>query len=124
VTVAAWLLVLMMWAGASALALLVSLLVTSPQAIGPVGVTLWFVVLYTFMAAVAALAGYAAKTFLRLHATDAARLRYSWRQGMLVGGWLTALLAFSSLHQLNLLDAILLALLLGIVEVYVRFRWP
>jgi hypothetical protein len=34
------------------------------------------------------------------------------------------LLALSSLHQLSSLDGILLALLLGIVEVYVRLRWP
>jgi hypothetical protein len=81
-------------------------------------------VLFLALAAILTLAIYTAKTFLRLHITSAGRLRYSWRQGLLASGWLTGMLALSSLRQLGLLDAILLALLLVIVEVYVRFRWP
>jgi len=79
---------------------------------------------YAPLASLVTLGLYAAKTYLRLHSTGAARLRYSWRQGLLVAGWLAGLLALSSLNQLGLLDAILLGILLVIIEVYVRFRWP
>jgi hypothetical protein len=105
-------------------ALVLSLVFTNPIAIGPLGVTLWFVVLFLTLASMITLALYTMKTFLHLHTSGAARLRYSWRQGLLVGGWAAGLLSLSSLHQLGVLDVILLALLLVIVEVYVRFRWP
>lgn len=115
---------LIIWSLLAMAGLILSLFLTNPLQLGPLGVTLWFVVLFWDLASIAALALYAAKAFLHVHAGGSSRLRYSWRQGLLVGGWVTGLLALSSLHQLGLLDAILLALLLGIVEVYVRFRWP
>ena len=92
--------------------------------IGPLGVTLWFVVLFLTLTSLLALVFFAAKSYLRLHATGASRLRYSWRQGMLVGAWIVGMLSLSSLRQLGALDAILLGILLVIIEVYVRFRWP
>jgi hypothetical protein len=124
VTVLGYLSLLIIGSLAAVAGLVLSVLLTSPAAVGPLGVTVWFVVLFLGLAAVITLALYTAKTFLHLHATGAARLRYSWRQGLLVGGWATGLLSLSSLRQLGALDAILLALLLVIVEVYVRLRWP
>jgi hypothetical protein len=124
VTVLGWLSVLIIWSLIGTVAMVLSLVFANPVAIGPVGVTLWFVVLYLVLSSILALGLYTIKTFLHLHPTGAGRLRYAWRQGMLLSGWITGLLALSSLHQLGLLDAILLALLLLIVEVYVRFRWP
>jgi hypothetical protein len=115
---------LIFWVLLASTGLILSLMKTNPLAIGPLGVTLWFVILFWDVAALIALALFAAKSFMHVHAAAPSRLRYSWRQGLLVGGWVTGLLALSSLHQLGVLDAILLALLLGIVEVYVRFRWP
>lgn len=115
---------LIIWALTAIVGLLLSVLLTNPLSIGPIGVTLWFVVLYLGLSAVFALALYGAKTFLRIHSASAARLRYSWRQGLLVSGWVAGLLALNTLRQLSGLDAILLAILLLIVEVYVRFRWP
>jgi hypothetical protein len=115
---------LVVWSLVATAGVVLSLFLTNPLQLGPLGVTLWFVVLFWDLAALAALILYATKTFLHVHAAAPSRLRYSWRQGLLAGGWITGLLALSSLHQLGLLDAILLALLLGIVEVYVRFRWP
>ncbi len=124
VTVVGWLsvLVLSLIIGAAAIGL--SLVFTNPLGLGPLGVTLWFLVLLVTMAAAICLVLYAVKWFLHVHATGLNRLRYSWRQGLLASGWVTGLLALSSLHQLSTLDGILLALLLGIVEVYVRLRWP
>lgn len=115
---------LCVWAAGVGVALIVSLVITSPVAIGPVGVTLWFIAVLTEAAVVATLALYGIKTYLHLHATQAIRLRYSWRQGWLIGGWAAGLLALNSLQQLGIKDAILLGLLLSIVEVYVRLRWP
>ncbi len=115
---------LCVWAAGVGLTLIVSLFATNPAAIGPVGVTLWFVAVLTEAAAAATLALYLGKSYFHLHATQAHRLRYSWRQGWLLGGWATALLALNSLQQLGIKDAILLGLLLAIVEVYVRLRWP
>ena len=115
---------LVAWGAVSAVALVISLMYTNPVAIGPIGVTVWFVVFFAAMAAWFSLAFYLAKSFMHVHATGVARLRYSWRQGLLLSGWGTGLLALSSLRQLGLLDAILLGLLLVIVEIYVRFRWP
>ena len=92
--------------------------------IGPVGVTVWFLVAYATLSAVFTLAIFVAKHYLRLHTTAIGRLRYSQRQGMLVAGLVVGCLALSSLKQLSWQDAILLGLILAIVEVYVRFRWP
>ena len=122
--VVGWLSVLIVWAVVSSLGLILSLLYTNPSGLGPLGVTLWFVTVFLCLSAVFALGLYVAKSFMRVHATNLARLRYAWRQGMLMGGWVTGVLALGSLRQLSVLDAILLALLLLIVEVYVRLRWP
>ncbi len=120
-----YLTILMIWGAGSTVLLVLSLLLTNPLAIGPVGVTIWFVLLLGCLSALVTLALYGVKTFLHVHDGAAvSRLRYSWRQGLLIGGWATGVLALGSLHQFNIRDAILLGLLLAIVEVYVRFRWP
>lgn len=124
VTVFNKLLILMVWSGIAGTGLVLSVLFTNPVTIGPIGVTLWFVILFTGFGAAFSLAFYMAKTFLHLHVANVNRLRYAGRQGLLVSAWVTGLLALSSLRQLSLLDAILLALFLVIVEIYVRFRWP
>jgi len=124
VSVLGWLVLLLVSVVVATTGLLLSLFATNPLAIGPLGVTVWFVVVFCDLSAIITLIFYAAKVFLHLHASGYTRLRYSWRQGLLVGGWISGMLALSSLHQLGPLDGILLALLLVIVEIYVRFRWP
>jgi hypothetical protein len=124
VTVRGWISLLVAWGLVSAVGLAASLAYTNPSAIGPAGVTLWFVVLFASLSSWFSVGLYLSKRFMHLHATGVSRLRYSWRQGLLLSGWGTGLLALSSLRQLSILDAILLGLLLVIVEVYVRFRWP
>ena len=104
--------------------LVLSLFFTSPTVIGPVGVTVWFVVFYLTLAGWLSLLLYVVKLYLHLHSASVQRLRYSFRQGMLIGALLTGVLALSSLKQLSLLDVILLGLILVIIEVYMRFRWP
>ena len=122
--VLAWLSLLVIGTASGVVVLGLSLLFTNPLSLGPLGVTLWFLLLFGTMATTMCLVLYAAKSFLHVHGTNLGRLRYSWRQSMLLSGWATGLLALSSLHQLSGLDAILLALLVVIVEIYVRLRWP
>ncbi len=124
VTVRAWLTVLIFWSAAAAIGLVLSLTLTSPAALGPLGVTAWFVFAFVGLASMLTLGLYALKSYLRLHSTNVGRLRYSWRQGLLMGAWVIGMLGLSSLRQLGVLDAILLGILLVIVEVYMRFRWP
>lgn len=112
------------WSVVAALGLVLSLVLTTPRALGPAGVTFWFVWAYGGLAAMFTLGLYGLKSYLRLHNTNVGRLRYSWRQGLLLAAWVVGMLALSSLGQLGLLDAILLGILLLIVEVYMRFRWP
>lgn len=114
----------MVTAVAGAALLLLSVIFTSPSALGPIGVTIWFVLLFVSTAAMSTVGLFVSKRYLRWHDSDVARLRYSQRQGLLIAGWLTGCLALSSLKQLGWLDAILLGLILLIVEIYVRFRWP
>jgi hypothetical protein len=124
VTVLGWLVLLLVWTLVSSTLVVLGLLVTNPVMIGPAGVTVWFLLVLSGMAAGLTLLLYSVKTYLHVHTAAGNRLRYSWRQGMLIAGWGTGMLALSSLRQLGFLDAILLALLLVIVEVYVRLRWP
>lgn len=123
-TVLAWLSLLLLGAVGGSILIGLSLLATNPLSLGPLGVTLWFLIVLATLAAAVCLVLYVVKWFLHVHATGLSRLRYSWRQGLLVAGWTVSLIALSSLHQLSSLDAILLAILLGIVEMYVRLRWP
>ena len=115
---------LLMWAVVGTTVLGLSMLLTSPLVIGPVGVTIWFVVFLLTLATDLALLLYVVKGFLHIHDSPVSRLRYSWRQGLLLSFGLTGLLALSSLQQFSIRDAILLGLLLLIAEIYVRFRWP
>ena len=111
-----------LWTALAGGGLIVSLLATNPSSIGPLGVTLWFIALLTAAAGALTLGLYGTKTYLHLHATGIQRLRYSGRQGLLFGSWLTIILAMSSLRQFNLRDALLLALILGVAELYMRLR--
>jgi hypothetical protein len=114
---------LIAWTVVAGLGIVLSLFVTNPLAIGPLGVTLWFLLLLSVLAAGFTLALYGIKTYLHVHDGAARnRFRYSWRQGWLLAGWGVGILAMGSLHQFSLRDAILLGLLLGIIEVYMRFR--
>lgn len=124
VTSLGYLSLLVIWSLISSVVVVLSLLVTNPLTIGPIGVTIWFIILLSMLFSLSTVLLYFIKTYLHIHDNPSNRLRYSVRQGMLIGGWLAALLALSSLDQLGLRDAILLGLLLVIVELYARFRWP
>lgn len=106
-------------------ALLLSMLLTSPASIGPAGVTLWFLALGLVLAANIALINYELlmrfgkeTTKLTKHKTIMSCLRH----GLLLGGGLAILLALSSLQQLDSRDVALVAVLIILVEFYLRTR--
>jgi hypothetical protein len=95
---------------------------TTPQAVGPNRVTLWFLSLLLALTGVASLILLITKRYLLPEST----LRVIWyaslRQGFLVAGWVTTMLGLSSLRQLTLRDGFLTAVLLLLVELYVRLK--
>lgn len=98
---------------------LITLVSFSPSTIGPIGVTLWFLMLLAALSSLAALVSYlVANTASKNQASNTT----AWRRGFFIGGYLTILLALSSLQQLNFRDAILLALLLVLTEFYMVMR--
>jgi len=112
------------WAITAGVLLAASVLAINPSGLGPAGVTAWFVLLLSWLAAVTALLLFMLKTYFHVGDGRSMRWRYSWRQGLLLAGWLTGMLALSSLRQLGWRDAIITGVILILTEVYVRFRWP
>ena len=122
--VSRYLTVMLVWSIVSGFFLMLSLVRTNPALIGPVGITVWFLILFSWIFSVSTVALFGAKSYLKVHGTWRQRFRYSRRQGVLTAGWLIGILAFSSLRQLSWQDVILTGLLLVFIEAYVRLRWP
>lgn len=108
-------------AGAIALAVFM-MLATTPLGIGPLGVTAWFLIALVGSTAVAAILIYAVEARLQQKLPVKRRMAESTRRGLFIGGFITIILAFSSLKQLNMRDIFLMALLLLLVEFYVTAR--
>lgn len=108
--------------GGAFAACLAAALITTPTAIGPVGVTGWFIALLIGLSCLIAVPAYLVEKRLRPNAKKAALMYNSLRRGLFVGGYGTVLLALSSLQQLGVRDALLLAALLILVEFYMVTR--
>lgn len=106
----------------SGIAVVVCVIATNPLRIGPLGVTLWFVALLGLIQGLVALGLIEAKKRLLPTLGEHKRVTSSWRQGLLIGGDATMLLALSSLRQLGWRDVILLTGLLALIEFYLRAR--
>jgi hypothetical protein len=106
-------------------ALFFSMLVTNPTDLGPTLVTLWFVGFWVVLSSCLALAKYELVARFGKEATKVNRHKMvitSVRHGALIGAGLTILLALSSLQQLDIRDVGLVAVLLVLIEVFVRAR--
>jgi hypothetical protein len=114
-------LILLTAIGASAAAVS-GLLLTNPAQVGPAGVTIWFVTLLVAMSATLALSLFIGKFFLWPQASRRTQLSNSWRQGLLMGGTITILIALQSLRQLSSRDILLISLLVLLIEFYFRTR--
>jgi hypothetical protein len=101
---------------------LLAIFVTNPLKIGPLGVTFWFVALLIFMQGVFTFCLLGAKRRMFPTLGEHKIVTSSWRQGLLIGGWVVMLLALSSLRQLGWRDVVLLTGLLGLLEFYFRAR--
>ncbi len=95
---------------------------TNPGSLGPVGVTVWFLALWGMMAGVLGFLFYVAKSHVFNDTLPSERLAGSFRQGLLIAGAGSVLLALSSLRQLSLRDAILVLILTVLIEFYFRTR--
>ncbi|TAK88924.1 hypothetical protein EPO04_02320 [Patescibacteria group bacterium] len=105
--------------GAGALAICgLVLIATTPAAIGPFGVTLWFVALLVGLASWIAVAAFVAERKLRPKASKNQLITNSVRRGLLLGGYVVVLLGLSSLQQLSIRDVLLLALFVILIEFY------
>jgi hypothetical protein len=107
-----------MTAAVAAVILALLVVATTPLTLGPLGVTAWFLVALVGISSLVALVAYGLS--LRFHSSlkHGQQVANSWRRGVLVGGYLTIVLALSSLKQLNIRDLILLLILLILVEFY------
>ncbi len=103
-------------------AVIVELVAYNPTALGPVGVTVWFLGLFLALQGGMTLGLYRLKRRYQDVISPTKRFMSSWRQGLIIGGTTVILLALSSLRQLSLRDAGLLALLGLLIEFYGRTR--
>jgi hypothetical protein len=99
-----------------------TLFITNPASIGPVGVTLWFLALLAALTGGLSLVLFWFKRLVRSHHTESRQLQVAARQATLIALGLVIFLALSSLRQLSLGDVVLVALLLGLSEFYLRAR--
>ena len=106
----------------AALGVTATLFLTNPTAIGPLGVTIWFLGLLVAGGGLFTLILYYFKSFLHLHHSDWHRFHFAWRQGLLLAMALAIFLALSSLRQLSRGDIVLVSILLLLVEFYFRTR--
>ncbi|MFI5240664.1 MAG: hypothetical protein ACHQUB_03070 [Candidatus Saccharimonadia bacterium] len=97
-----------------------SVVLTNPLKIGPIGVTIWFIALLISIQGFVSLLLMLLKSRFFQNIGRHKLVTSSWRQGLLVGGDLTILIALSSLRQLSWLDVILLTALFIFVEIYFR----
>lgn len=98
------------------LALGVSMVLTTPNELGPFGLTIWFVVFLIGLVSVLTLGFY---RFGKGRGSRAGFMR-ALRRGFLAGIWITGILALSSLRQLSLRDIILLTVLVLAVDFYMQ----
>lgn len=98
------------------LALGVSMVLTTPNELGPFGLTIWFVAFLIGLVSVLTLG------FYRLGKGRGSRAGFmrALRRGFLAGIWITGILALSSLRQLSLRDIILLTVLVLAVDFYMQ----
>ncbi len=104
-------------------ALVASTFAITPKSIGPIGVTVWFLILLLVAADLVACSLFRLKLKIpRIQNTAEKLLQNSWRQGWLIGGVIVAVLALSSLRQLTWRDAGLILAVMLLVEVFLRSR--
>lgn len=100
--------------------IILSLSLTTPANLKPPGVTVWFLVLMVALSSVVALLLDTIKRLFGPKKPEGRSFKPSQRQGVIVGIWLSIILALSSLRQLSLRDVFITGLIAIIIELYLR----
>ncbi len=111
-----------MTAAASSIVALLLMVATSPTAIGPFGVTGWFLLAFVALSGWITLGLYWLSGRLQHAVVSSKRLKTAGRRGTLIAAVLTVWLGLSSLAQLTPRDIILTLILAILVEFYFRGR--
>lgn len=90
---------------------------TTPQQVGPAGVTLWFLIVLLFLASIFALALYG-KSIWGTRDMSAGFMTRIMRNSLIIAGACVVGLALSSLRTLSLRDAALVGASCGIILLY------
>ena len=99
--------------------ILTAAVLTTPDRLGPFGITVWFTGLLLVLGGVLTLILYNLRRGAR--AEDRALVfSRALRHGVLASTWITALVALNSLRQLRLLDIVLVSVLVGLIEFYLH----
>lgn len=103
-----------------AVALLLTAALAAPDDLGPFGITLWFIGFLFASGGFLAVGLYELRHLIHRRQPREMIFATSLRQGLLVGAWLTALIGLNSLRQLGLKDIVLVSVLIGLIEFYLR----
>lgn len=90
----------------------------TPAELGPFGITIWFVLFLTALGSLLTLTIHQIKRVLGKKSNQL--FTNSLRQGVLMGIWLTALIALNSLRQLGVKDIVLVSILVVLIDFYLR----
>lgn len=99
---------------------LLTLWTTTPAALKPAGVTFWFLIVLVALSSGLAVIIDVLKRLIGPKKPQGRAFKPSLRQGILLGVWLTIMLALASLRQFSIRDALLIGLLFAIIEFYLR----
>jgi len=101
-----------------AVLLTISLFWVTPDDIGPFGITIWFLLVWLFLAEVFTFLRYGVGRLIGQPPADLQPVAI--RQGGLASAWVSSLLALSSLNQIDIKDVVLVSLLIILIEFYMR----
>lgn len=104
----------------SGLILLLATLTTTPDQLGPFGITLWFILFLIMLGGLLTFIIYWFKRLGNNQQPPEAKFVTALRYGILSSTWITALVALNSLRQLGLKDIVLVSILVGLIEFYLR----
>lgn len=107
----------------SLLILVISLFSSTPDGLGPFGITLWFIVLLLGLGGFFSLLLYSLK---RNTSRKEPQLLFTsaLRQGILISTWGVGLFALAALRQLDIKDIVLVTVLVVLIEFYLRRSSP
>lgn len=102
---------------------ILSLFISSPRDIGPVGVTIWFLITFVFLGGIIGLSSYHySKKKVDNKSGLGLVFKNSIRSGYVFAGLVVILLALQSLRMLSVGDTILFVLIALVMELYFRTK--